>query len=153
MTRFDEFLSTLDVARSINSNGWTECIEDESVDFGTAERGYNLVETGLFLVLFARFEAEINALCETLIRTEKARPDWRERRAWEAYDDKRVSDIAFKRRLSLLIDKGLAIYADVGNLYSERNEIAHGAKLGAGIDMEKAIKTIKGALAAMEENP
>lgn len=148
MTRFDEFLSALDVARSINSNGWTECIEDKSIDFDAAEQGYNLVETGLFLVLFARFEAEINARCEALIRTEKARTDWRDRRAWEAYDDKRVSNIPFLRRLALLIDKGRPIYAALQKLYLERNDIAHDAKLG--IDMQKAFETIKHALAAMD---
>lgn len=118
----------------------------EDIDMGFMA----VAEPGFFLILFARFEAEINIRCSALIAQNKLHPGWRERRAWESFDEKRVNDIPFKRRLALLIDKGQAVYAAVQTLYSERNEIAHGGRLDLVTDFENAYKTLKAALAAMD---
>lgn len=112
-----------------------------------------IIVAGLFLMLFAQFEAEVNHRCEVLIRHHKGLPDWRDRRAWDAFDDKRVNDIPFRRRLALVVEKGQAIYANVGNLYLERNELAHGEKSALDVDMKKAIETLTAALAAMDISP
>lgn len=112
-----------------------------------------VAELGFFLILFAQFEAEVNVRCRALIAQNKLLPDWRDRRAWEGFDEKRVNDIPFKRRLALLVDRGQAIYAAVQTLYSERNEIAHGGRPDMVTDFENAYKTLNAALAAMEENP
>jgi hypothetical protein len=121
----------------------------EDIDMGFM----GVAEPGFFLILFAQFEAEVNIRCRALIAQNKLLPGWRDRRAWESFDERRVNDIPFKRRLALLIDKGLTIYAAVQTLYSERNEIAHGGRLDMVTDFENAYKTLKAALAAMEETP
>lgn len=104
-------------------------------------------------MLFAQFEAEINERCETLIRRHKMQDDWRDRRAWEGYDERQVKNIPFKRRLALLMNKGEAVYGDAANLYLERNHIAHGVKVTLDVDMLDAVDIMSAAVAAMEENP
>lgn len=113
----------------------------------------DLSRSGLYLMLFAQFQADMNRRCAALIKQHKDKGVWQERRVWDALDEKNVSSISFARRLSLLIDKGLPIYAALQKLYLERNLLAHGAKVGLDVDMSDAIETIEAAVAAMEENP
>lgn len=112
-----------------------------------------IVVAGLYLLLFAQFEAEVNRRCIMLIEQHKQLADWRLRRVWDALDVKNIGNTPFLRRLSLLIDKGLPIYAALKDLYSERNDIAHGVKTTLDIEMDYAVTKIQAAVAAMEENP
>lgn len=120
---------------------------------GPSRGNPEIVIAGLFLMLFAQFEAEVNRRSALLIKELKEKTDWRERRVWDALDEKNVSSISFARRLSMLIDKGRPIYAAMQKLYLERNLLAHGAKSSLDVDMSDAIETIEAAVAAMEENP
>jgi hypothetical protein len=113
----------------------------------------DISRSGLYLMLFAQFEADVNRRCANLIKQHKDKEVWHERRVWEALDEKNVSSIPFARRLSLLINKGRPIYAAIQKLYLERNLIAHGAKSSLDVDMSDAIETIEAVVAAMEENP
>lgn len=96
--------------------------------------------SGLYLMLFAQFEADVNRRCANLIKLHKDKEIWQERRVWDALDEKNISNTPFLRRLSLLIDKGRPIYAALQKLYLERNLIAHGAKSGLDVECQTPLR-------------
>lgn len=108
------------------------------------------IAAGLFLMLFARFETELNERCRVLLLHMQAAPRWQDRRAWDLFDASRVADIPLRRRLALLLDRGRPPYADVSNLYRERNDLAHGLKTTLTFDFENAAVILQDALSAME---
>lgn len=169
MEQFDDVRQSISIVREMHRRWIAAIAIDRHWDLmelgdgsGYGDRGYfsaavnvsaDISRSGLYLMLFAQFEAEVNRRCEALIKRHKANPDWHERRAWETFNEKNVSSIYFLRRLSLLINKGRPIYAAMQTLYLERNDLAHGTKTILEIEMAEAIETIEAAVAAMEENP
>lgn len=169
MNRFDDVRQSISIVREMHSRWVGAVTADAHWDLmhfsdgsGYGDVGYfaealqssaDLSRSGLYLMLFAQFEADLNRRCTDLIKRHKEKTDWRERRVWDALDEKNVSSISFARRLSMLIDKGRPIYAAMQKLYLERNLLAHGAKSSLDVDMSDAIETIEAAVAAMEENP
>jgi hypothetical protein len=106
-----------------------------------------------FLLLFSQFEAEINRLCQEVIRKKRASPIWMERRAWDILDpdDKRIKNIAFLNRVALLTDKGGTVYNRVNQLYQIRNNIAHGKLQIESLDVAEIAKEIEQIAAELNE--
>lgn len=112
-----------------------------------------IVNEALIFRLFARFEAEVNRRCESLIRRKRNAEKWLDRRCWDSLDPKNVRNLSFKTRLGLLLDRGQREYARAVMLYDIRNDLAHGIDIEVEEDFLTVILALKSILAAMEENP
>lgn len=94
------------------------------------------------MLAWGQLEADIEEACRDAIRKGQSHEDWRHRRAWSLYnpDDRRLSGLSFENRLTLVLEKGSDDWKRTMELYSVRNQIAHGALLSARIDMQRAIR-------------
>ena len=99
-------------------------------------------DQAFFVLAWGQLEADIEEACRDAIRNGQSHEDWRHRRAWSLYnpDDRRLSGLSFENRLTLVLEKGSDDWKRTMELYSVRNQIAHGALLSARIDMQRAIE-------------
>lgn len=83
-----------------------------------------------FLFLFSRMENKIREESSKLIiDKQNALHDWNERRAWDILPkDKESTDIHFKKRAALLIQKSHSEYKLLMQYYDLRNTITHGGE-------------------------
>ena len=67
---------------------------------------------------------------------------WRYRRAWSLYnpDDRRLSGLSFENRVTLVLERGSREWKRTMQLYSVRNQIAHGTLLSERIDVSSEIQ-------------
>lgn len=80
-----------------------------------------------FLFLFTRLEDFIKNESIYLINDKIANlTDWKEKAIWEISNDE---NLYFKKRLSLLTEKGKRDFNKISEYYSVRNEIAHGGTI------------------------
>lgn len=116
-----------------------------SSSFQAIERWDTVNRLAYFLLLFSQLEAEVNQLCQDLIRQRRASPVWAERRAWDIleHSDDRLRSIPFLNRVALLTDKGGTVYKRVKQLYEIRNKIAHGDLQIESLDVAQIAKDIE----------
>jgi hypothetical protein len=89
-----------------------------------------LSDHGYFVMLFAQVENQINSECEKLIARKRAAAGWRARRLW---DDADADRMPFMQKVSLLCERGHAVYNRVYRYYSDfRCKIAHGNSAAVG---------------------
>lgn len=99
------------------------------------ERKQLLNDQAYFVLCWGQLESELDDACRAVIQRRQSDADWEMRRGFDFYDpnDKRLSGLAFVRRVALVLDSGVGRsgpYATVMSYYETRNRIAHG-KLGA----------------------
>ena len=96
------------------------------------------------MLAWGQLEADIDEACREAIRHGRASDDWRYRRAWTLYnpDDRRLSGLSFESRLTLVLEKGSAGWKRIMQLYSVRNQIAHGSLLSDRIDVPSVIRGV-----------
>ena len=80
--------------------------------------------------------------CRNAIRHAQSHQDWRYRRAWSLYnpDDRRLSGLSFENRVTLVLERGSREWKRTMQLYSVRNQIAHGTLLSERIDVSSEIQ-------------
>lgn len=131
--RIDGFLADLreqhDVAGEVN--------EREGV-----ARQQELNDQAWFVLAWGQLETDIDDACREAIRHAQSHGDWRSRRAWSLYDpdDRRLSGLSFENRLTLVLEKGSSEWKRTMQLYSVRNQIAHGTLLSERIDVSSEIQ-------------
>lgn len=101
-----------------------------------------LNDQAYFVLAWGQLEADIEEACREAIREGQSNADWRHRRAWSLYnpEDRRLSGLSFENRLTLVLEKGSEDWKRTMELYSVRNQIAHGTLLSGGIDMASVIR-------------
>lgn len=149
-----DLFEDIETALKVCENGWNALVPGArgmaAVDLAMAGI---VVRAGLIVMLFAQFEAEVNRRCEKLIKVKTSASDWRERRAWDAFNPDNVSTVPFLRRLALLLDKNRAEYATARRMYLIRNSVAHGGDMAEEHDFNSVAAALKTVLAVLEENP
>jgi len=105
-------------------------------------REQELNDQAYFVLAWGQLETDIDEACRAAIRHAQAHEDWRYRRAWSLYnpDDRRISGLSFENRLTLVLEKGSGEWKRTVQLYSVRNQIAHGTLLSERIDVSSEIQ-------------
>ena len=131
--RIDRFLG--DLRDSCDAAG-----EDDGRDRVARERELN--DQAWFVLAWGQLETDIDEACRAAIRHAQSHEDWRYRRAWSLYnpDDRRLSGLSFENRLTLVIKRGSDEWRRAMQLYSVRNQIAHGTLLSERIDVSSEIQ-------------
>lgn len=90
----------------------------------------DVLERGMFVLMFGQFESAMNAAFETARAERLGNPDWTRRRGWDAQalQGERVS---FETKLSMVVDERSAHYAAILTTYAIRNTCAHGGMTAA----------------------
>jgi len=98
-----------------------------------------------FLYMFSRLEDHIRVETAALIqRKQDSSLSWKVRTPWDILPKEPDSDdLSFKKRLSLLTEKGFGDFNLVSNYYEERNSIAHGGSFIKPISMPTVIINLK----------
>ena len=114
-------------------------------------RSKRINDQAYFALAWGQLEADIDEACREAIRHGRASGDWRYRRAWSLYnpDDRRLSGLSFESRLTLVLEKGSAGWKRIMQLYSVRNQIAHGSLLSDRIDVSSVIEEFLGLQASL----
>lgn len=123
-------------------DGAREAANAQKIEWLEKQRQIN--DSAYFILVWGQLEAKINEACEAAIRTMLASNDWKQRRAWDAYnpDDLRIR---FEDRAALVLDRTNGAgtgYRKTMNFYGERNRVAHGKSLATGIDVPFVISEI-----------
>ena len=131
--RIDRFLG--DLRDSCDAAG-----EDDKRDRVARERELN--DQAWFVLAWGQLETDIDDACRAAIRHAQSQKDWRYRRAWSLYnpDDRRLSGLSFENRLTLVLERGSDAWRRTMQLYSVRNQIAHGTLLSERIDVSSEIQ-------------
>ncbi len=105
-------------------------------------RQQELNDQAWFVLAWGQLETDIDDACRETIRHAQSHGDWRYRRAWSLYDpdDRRLSGLSFENRLTLVLEKGSGEWKRTMQLYSVRNQIAHGTLLSERIDVSSEIQ-------------
>jgi hypothetical protein len=90
-----------------------------------------LNDQAYFVLCWAQLESKIDNACRAVIERRQSDANWEMRRGFDFYNphDKRLSGLAFDRRVALVLDSGAGPtgpYARVMTYYETRNKIAHG---------------------------
>ena len=85
-----------------------------------------LNDEAFYVLLFAKLEGRINALCARLITHKKALRHWKARRWWDSVDLDQLERVPFMQRAALLLDRNSHHRGDLKELYDIRITIAHG---------------------------
>lgn len=120
------------------------------------ERRKRVNDQAFFLLLFARFEDVVNLLADTLIRAGKRSDDPGLRRLWRTLDDRNrnaIINMPFLDRLGLLLDKGDADFAEIKELYRQRNLIAHGGFPLEEIDVNESATILDRIASLLQDAP
>jgi hypothetical protein len=120
------------------SKGWSK---KEAV----YSRKRDLNDQAYFLFMFSRLEDHIRQESSKLITKKRSSiSSWKQRSVWDmlptAADDDKMH---FKKRLTLLVEKGRSDYNLVVNYYNDRNSIAHGGNFISSISMPTVISEFK----------
>ena len=95
------------------------------------EQKQKVNDQAYFVLAWGQLETEIDDACRALIRRRRANASWDMRRGFDFYDPegRRLSGLAFDRRLSLVLDRSGGPgrpWSKVIAYYETRNQIAHG---------------------------
>ena len=95
-----------------------------------------------FVLAWGQLEADIEEACRNAIRDGQLHVDRRCRRAWSLYnpDDRRLSDLSFESRLTLVLEKGGDEWKRTIQRHNVRNQIAHGTLLSTRVAMANVIQ-------------
>ncbi|MCO7227741.1 hypothetical protein NH398_00635 [Halomonas sp. CnH100-B] len=125
------------------------------IEFEAASRGWRkkeekykrkreLNDQAYFLFMFTRLEYRIRDESSQLIKSKQnSIISWKQRAAWDILPDGAKDDMPFKKRLTLLLEKGSSDYNLVVSYYKERNSIAHGGNFISSISMPNVISELK----------
>ena len=126
---------------------WRPCAAPERPVSEDAERDrigrkQRINDQAYFVLAWGQFEADIVETCRETIRKAQENRDWRSRRAWALYnpEDPRLSGLSFENRLALILEKGTDNWKRTIQLYSVRNQIAHGKLQSERIDVSSVIQ-------------
>jgi len=130
--------------------------EYSAIEFNAISKGWgrkeaiyhrkrDLNDQAYFLFMFSRLEDRIRQESSRLItKKQSSILSWKQRSVWDmlpvAADDDKMH---FKKRLSLLVEKGRSDYNSVVFYYKERNSIAHGGNFTSSISMPTVIAEFK----------
>lgn len=146
MKHFDDVVTAFEIANTYIPH-WSLTLDDSDDPERAQERDRLIAvnANAYSLLLFSQLEAEVNQLCQDLIRQRRASPVWAERRAWDIleHSDDRLRSIPFLNRVALLTDKGGTVYKRVKELYEIRNKIAHGDLQIESLDVAQIAKDIE----------
>lgn len=146
MKHFDDVVTAFEIANTYIPH-WSLTLDDCDDPERVQERDRLIAvnANAYSLLLFSQLEAEVNQLCQDLIRQRRASPIWAERRAWDIleHSDDRLRSIPFLNRVALLTDKGGTVYKRVKELYEIRNKIAHGDLQIESLDVAQIAKDIE----------
>ena len=110
-------------------------------------------DSAYLLLIWAQFEARVNEAASAAIKRRVDDPDWRFRRAWDAYNPNNMR-FRFEDRLALVLDRknlrGEGFRKAI-RLYDARNGIAHGKSLGTAIDIAAIIQDIYQIIGEMRD--
>lgn len=122
-------------ALALSNRAEAQRIEDKQI----------LNDQAFFLLCWGQLEAELDEACRNAIRRRRADSNWEMRRGFDFYepDDKRLSGLAFDRRVAIVLDKkagGGGPYVKVMSHYEVRNKIAHGNLMALRINLSEIVK-------------
>jgi len=107
-------------------------------------RKRELNDQAYFLYMFSRLEDRIRQKSSILIsRKQSSIASWKQRAAWDILPNSPDGQIYFKKRLALLVQKGVRDYNLIIAYYKERNSIAHGGSFISAISMPTVISELK----------
>ncbi|MGJ3261869.1 MAG: hypothetical protein ACFE0R_01415 [Salinarimonas sp.] len=93
-----------------------------SVDRFEAKR--DLLERGIFVLMFGQFEVAVNRVFETARDDRSSNPDWARRRAWDV--PSLQGRVPFETRLAMVMDRRSEHFGRILTAYARRNHCAHG---------------------------
>lgn len=85
----------------------------------------DILERGIFVLLFGQFEKEVTARFSHARDSRSANPDWNLRRGWDA-PELAGNRVKFETRLSMILDRRAPEYGAIIRQYQLRNHCAHG---------------------------
>ena len=85
----------------------------------------DIFERGVFILMFAQFEAAVSDKFDTERTSRVGNPDWRHRRGWDA-DSLVGRKVPFETKLSMVLDKRSPYFNEIRRTYDIRNHCAHG---------------------------
>lgn len=99
--------------------------ENDIVGIDRAEARLDIVERGIFILMFAQFEKAVAQTFENAAHARVANPDWGRRRGWDAVFalGKRVP---FETKLAMVMDRRSSTFGKIIATYGTRNHCAHG---------------------------
>ena len=135
-TLYEEIDNALESLRGTTSTAG----KDSEPDPITRKQQIN--DQAYFVLAWGQLEADVVETCRETIRRAQQDTDWRARRAWALYDpeNRRLSDLSFENRLSLVLERDADNRKRTMQLYSVRNQIAHGTLLSERIDVSNVIQ-------------
>lgn len=126
-----------------------------SIEFDCSRRGWSRKEQeykrkreindqAYFVFMFSRLEDRIREESAKLIRKKKSSiSSWKQKASWEILPSQPDAELHFKKRLTLLTEKGGRDFNLVSDYYKERNSIAHGGSFISPISMPTVIVELK----------
>ncbi|MGA2793190.1 MAG: hypothetical protein ABSE69_06585 [Roseiarcus sp.] len=110
------------------------------------EEKRDILERGVFVMLFGQFESAVNDLFEIACDTRSANPDWPRRRGWDipAYLDlkNRRRRVPFETKLALLLDRHDPARAKIMHAYGVRSHSAHGGSTEAIASIDQFVQDL-----------
>lgn len=144
-TLYEEIDNALE---SLRGRGPT-AVNDSEPDPITRKQQIN--DQAYFVLAWGQLEADVVETCRETIRNAQQDSDWRARRAWALYDpaNRRLSGLSFENRLSLVLERDTGNWRRTMQLYSVRNQIAHGTLLSERIDVSTVIQDFYDILSSL----
>ena len=135
-TLYEEIDNTLESLRGSKPTA------DKDSEPDPITRKQQINDQAYFVLAWGQLEADVVELCRETIRNAQQNPDWMARRAWALYDpeNRRLSGLSFENRLSLVLERDTDNWKRMMQLYSVRNQIAHGTLLSERIDVSSVIQ-------------
>lgn len=147
MKNFDDIVDAfMNVASASASspNVWV------NFDVERAQAEGEVWNAAFFMLLFAQFEAAINDLCDNVVSKRRHSNDWLRDRAWNIIN---LESLHFMRKVALLTPQGKTVYNRIHQLYTVRNQIAHGDAHRTSTEITTLAAELPRLLSALEENP
>ena len=131
-----------EIDNALESLRGAESTVDKDSESDPITRKQQINDQAYFVLAWGQLEADVVETCRETIRKAQQDSDWRVRRAWDLYDpeNRRLSGLSFENRLSLVLEKGTDTWKRTMQLYSVRNQIAHGTLLSERIDVSSVIQ-------------
>ena len=131
-----------EIDNALESLRGSEPTADRDSEPDPITRKQQINDQAYFVLAWGQLEADVVETCRETIRKAQQDTDWRTRRAWALYDpeNRRLSGLNFENRLSLVLERGTNSWRRTMQLYSVRNQIAHGTLLSERINVSRVIQ-------------
>jgi len=90
----------------------------------------DLLERGIFVLMFGQFEKAVTSKFEGAVNARAANPDWTRRRGWDVSSLK-SKKVPFEIKLAMVLDSQSPSFGHILQTYAKRNHCAHGGTTNA----------------------